>query len=258
MDNEYLLKRPVMGPLAKIWRGVFLALLLVVTAALLYCALKLFPERRDLLLYIMGGVDVVLLLLAYFIPRVSFYSQYSYTLSEEEVTLYQRDEAVMHMKWEETDVALGSYIRKGNINKPKDCAPAICFARTGAMRNPPRFPKRAMKGAAGEFCVAFSKARLRDIYALCGGRIHGEVSADGLRLSENEAATMADAFARIKEKTEKEAARAAAQEAKAAEREVRAAERQAKAQTIADKVLNLGASPESKEGGESAGDDTQV
>ena len=76
------------------------------------------------------------------------------------------------------------------------------------------------------------------------------------------ARTMADAFARIKEKAEKEAARAAAQEAKAAEKEAaaeaKAAERQAKAQTLADQVLNLGASPESKEGGESAGDDTQV
>ena len=137
----------------------------------------------------------------------------------------------MSLAWTETESSLGSYIRRGNENNPSVCEEALCFTRKGKMRNPPRFPKRALKGAAGELCISFSKARLREVFLACGGEIAGEVTPDGLRLSASDTGQMLDILSKTrtwaKKKTASDAAKAAAEANRLAHEEARAAERDA-------------------------------
>lgn len=196
---EEIVKKPVLGRAPVIFRAVFLGLFAVCTA--LFAALAVNnAQLRRVYLIIMAGGDVIFLLLAYIIPTCSFFGNYSYALSGGGISLYRREERVMEMKWEDTDVSIGSYIRRGSEKNPSVCAKAICFTRKGAMRQPPRFPKRALKGAGGELCISYSRSRLRDVFSACGGGIAGEVSADGCRLPLKDAEVMNSALKKLKTK----------------------------------------------------------
>ena len=233
MDNTNVLKRPVMGNQAKKCVLVLIMLIVLVTAAGSFLLWR-FPapgHRTAVPLIVMICADALLAALAFLLPRAVYYSVYTYSLSGEGITLWRQNEAVMSLLWAETEVSLGSYIRRGNENNPGVCEKAICFTRRGEMRNPPRFPKRALKGAAGELCIAFSKARLREVFLVCGGEIAGEVTPDGLRLSASDTEQMIDILGKTrtwaKKKTASDAAKAAAEANRLAHEEARAAERDA-------------------------------
>lgn len=203
MEKESTIKKqPVLGKLSLIFKLAFYVCALVCTVIFIWLAVK-FEDMRKLYLILMCSFDIVLLLLSYIIPTLSFYENYSYALSAESITLYRKDEKVMEMKWPETDVSLGSYINKGTERKPAVCVKAICFTHTGKMRQPARFPKRALKGAGGELCIAFSKARLKDVYNACGGKVMGNISADGCRLSMQDTELMESCLEKLKAKAPK-------------------------------------------------------
>ncbi len=219
-------KRPVMGNSARNARLLFLAVFAVVTAVLTVLAVQ-FAEPRKVLLTVMAVCDAVLLALSFAVPVLSCFSNYSYALSEDGAVLYHRDEEVMTMKWAETEVSLGSFINKGSEKNPAVCAKAICFTRRGSMRTPQRFPKRALKGAAGELCIAFSKGALRDVYRFSGGNIGEDITADGCRLSQQDTELMLSALHRLKDKAAKAAAAEAARMEKEAAAQAARAEKEA-------------------------------
>ena len=153
MENANVLKRPVMGNRAR--RCVLvLAVLAGLAALVIGFLIWRLPEHRTALLAVLGCTIALFIALAAILPRMAYYSAYTYSLSGEGITLWRKDEAVMSLLWAETEVSLGSFICRGNENNPGVCARALCFTRTGKMRQPPRFPKRALKGAAGELCIA--------------------------------------------------------------------------------------------------------
>ena len=231
MDNANVIKRPVMGNRAR--KCVLQLAVLAALAALAvgFLIWKL-PGHRTTLLVVLACAWALLIALCAILPRAVYYSAYTYSLSGEGITLWRRSEAVMSLAWTETEVSLGSYILRGNENNPGVCEKAICFTRKGEMRKPPRFPKRALKGAAGELCVAYSKARLREVFLACGGNVSGEVTPDGLRLSASDTQQMLDTLNRTREwakkKAANDAAKAAAEASRLAHEEARAAERSAR------------------------------
>ena len=234
MDNTNVLKRPVMGNQAKKCALLLVILIVLVTAAGGFLLWR-FPapgHRTAVPLIVMICADALLAALAFLLPRAVYYSAYTYSLSGEGITLWRKNEAVMSLTWAETEISLGSYIRRGSENNPGVCEKAICFTRKGEMRKPPRFPKRALKGAAGELCIAFSKARLREVFLVCGGDIAGEVTPDGLRLSASDTGQMLGALSKTrawaKKKAANDAAKAAAEANRLAHEEARAAERSAR------------------------------
>ncbi len=192
-------KQRVLGRLPLMFKVVFYACFAVWTAVFVHLAVK-DAEMRKLWLILLCSGDIVFLALSYVVPVFAFYENYAYALSKEAIVLYRKDEKVMELKWADSEVALGSYIKKGSERKPKVCAKAICFTAAGRMRSPVRFPRRALKGAGGELCVAFSKARLRDVFAACGGKIVGDVSADGSRLPLEDAELMASCLEKLRAK----------------------------------------------------------
>lgn len=215
MENGNAAKKPVLGRLAKNFRLMFIACFVVCTTVFTVLAVKM-PDTRNVFLIVMGGCDVVFLVLLYVVPVLACYGNYCYSLSPDGVTLYRKDEEVMTMKWEETEVSLGSFISKGGEKNPAVCAKAICFTRKGCMRDPQRFPKRALKGAAGELCIAFSKSRLKEVFQACGGNISGNIHPDGCRLSFKDTEVMQSSLEKLKDKAAKQAAAAEAKAAKAA------------------------------------------
>lgn len=218
MDNEKpqkpeVVKKPVMGAGALVSRIVFALCFIVCTAVFVVLAVKM-PEKRGVFLTVMAAGDVAFLLLAYIIPAAVFCSRWTYSLDERGVTLYKREERAMFLPWDETDVSLGSFISRGSERSPGVCRKAICFTQRGHMRRPQRFPKRALRGVGGELCISFSKSRLRDVFTACGGRIMGDITADGCRISDGDAETMQLALTKLINRAEKAVAdRAAAQRA---------------------------------------------
>ena len=186
------------------------------------------PGHRTTLLIVLACAEALLIALCAILPRAVYYSAYTYSLSAEAITLWRKDEAVMSLAWAETEVSLGSFICRGNENNPSVCARALCFTGKGKMRRPPRFPKRALKGAAGELCIAYSKARLREVFLACGGDVSGEVTPDGLRLSASDTQQMLDTLSKTREWAKKRAANDAAKAAAEAKRQAREEARQAK------------------------------
>ena len=211
MEKETIVKKPVLGNMARHFAALFLLCFVAATVVFAVLAVKL-PDLRKVMLILLAGCDVIFLLLAYVVPVCACFGHYSYSLSPESITLWRRDEAVMTMKWAETEVSLGSFISKGSEKNPTVCAKAICFTRSGCMRHPQRFPKRALKGAAGELCIAFSKNRLREVYQACGGNICDDVTADGCRLSVPDTQAMTLSLQKLREKEAKAAAKAAKEE----------------------------------------------
>lgn len=211
-------RRPVLGSKAGVTRFIFFLLFAVVTAVGVYCALE-FKDYQKIILIAAGCCDVVLLLLALILPASVGLSGYRYALTPDRITLYRKDEEVMHMLWAETDVSLGSYICRGNEGNPTACAKAVCFTAKGRMRNPQRFPKRALKGAGGELCVAFSKSVLRDVFASCGGAVAGNITQDGCRLPAGDVETMTVCLERLRARAAKQAAKAEKQAAKQASKQ---------------------------------------
>lgn len=212
MDNENerpekpeIAKKPVMGAGALVSRAAFALCFAVCTAVFVALAVKM-PEKRSVFLTVMAAGDVVFLLLAYIIPAAVFCSKWTYSLDERGIALYKREERAMFMSWEETDVSLGSFISRGSERSPGVCRKAICFTPRGHMRRPQRFPKRALRGVGGELCISFSKSRLRDVFTACGGRVMGDITADGCRISDGDAETMQLALTRLISRAEKAAA----------------------------------------------------
>ena len=225
MDNANVIKRPVMGNRARecvLRLAVFAGLTALVIGLLIW---KL-PGYKTALLIVLTCAEALLIVLAAILPRMVYYSAYTYSLSGEGITLWRKDEAVMSLPWAETEVSLGSFICHGNENNPGVCARALCFTGKGKMRRPPRFPKRALKGAAGELCIAYSKARLREVFLACGGDVHGEVTPDGLRLSASDTQQMLDTLGKTREWAKKKAANDAAKAAAEAKRQAREEARQ--------------------------------
>ena len=231
MDNANVIKRPVMGSRA---RKCVLQLAVLAGVAALAVGLLIWklPKHQTTLLIVLACAQAVLIALAAILPRAVYYSAYTYSLSGEGITLWRRDEAVMSLAWPETDVSLGSFILRGNENNPGVCEKALCFTRKGEMRHPPRFPKRALKGAAGELCIAYSKPRLREVYLACGGAVAEDVTPDGLRLSASDTeqmlGTLSKTRAWAKKKAANDAAKAAAEANRLAHEEARDAERSAR------------------------------
>ena len=231
MDNTNVIKRPVMGNRA---RKCVLQLAVLIGFAALAVGLLIWklPEHQTTLLIVLACAEALLIALAAILPRAVYYRDYTYSLSGEGITLWRRSEAVMSLAWAEAEASLGSYIRRGNENNPGVCEKALCFTRKGEMRHPPRFPKRALKGAAGELCISYSKARLREVFLACGGDIADEVTPDGLRLSASDTEQMLGALSRTREwakkKAASDAAKAAAEANRLAHEEARAAERSAR------------------------------
>ena len=227
MDNANVIKRPVMRNRARkcVLQLAVLAGLAALAVGLLIWKL---PEHQTAFLIVLACAEALLIALAAILPRMVYYSAYTYSLSGEGITLWRRDEAVMSLAWAEAEVSLGSYIRRGNENNPGVCEKALCFTRKGEMRNPPRFPKRALKGAAGELCVAYSKARLREVFLAYGGEVAGEVTPDGLRLSASDTQQMLDTLNKTRAWAKKKAANDAAKAAAEANRQARGEARQGK------------------------------
>ena len=230
MDNANVIKRPVMGNRAR--KCILLLAVLAALAALVigFLIWRL-PEHRTTLLIVLGFTFALLIALAAILPRMVYYNAYTYSLSGDGITLWRKDEAVMSLAWAETEVSLGSFICHGNENNPGVCARALCFTGKGKMRQPPRFPKRALKGAAGELCIAYSKARLREVFLACGGDVHGEVTPDGLRLSASDTQQMLDTLGKTREWAKKKAANDAAKAAAETKRQAREEARQARRET---------------------------
>ena len=233
MDNANILKRPVTGNRARKCVLVFAALIVLITVAGGFLLWR-FPapgHQTTIPLIVLLFADALLAALCAILPRTVYYSAYTYSLSGEGITLWRKNEAVMSLAWTEAEVSLGSYILRGNENNPGVCARALCFTRKGEMRQPPRFPKRELKGAAGELCVAYSKARLREVFLACGGEVAGEVTPDGLRLSASDTGQMIDTLNKTrtwaKKKADSDAAKAAAEAKRQARGEARQAQRAA-------------------------------
>ncbi len=250
-------KYPVMGSKAARTRWLFLLSFAAATAVLTVLAVQL-PKVRSVLLIVMAVWDVLSLILSWAVPAAGCFDKYRYSLSVQGVTLYRADEEVMTMPWTETEVSLGSYIVRGNESDPRVCAPAICFARRGYMRRPQRFPKRAMKGAAGELCTAFSKQRLREVYRCCGGNIAEDITADGCRLSKQDTELMLSALHKLREREAQEAAaREAREQREAAAQAAREQKEAARAQREAAKAEKKAAARSGGQNG-SEGDDSGV
>ena len=245
MDNANVIKRPVMRNRARkcVLQLAVLAGLAALAVGLLIWKL---PEHQTTLLIVLACAEALLIALAVILPRMVYYSAYTYSVSPEGITLWRKGEAVMSLAWAETEMSLGSYILRGNENNPSVCAKALCFTRKGEMRTPPRFPKRALKGAAGELCIAFSKARLRDVLLASGGDVAGEVTPDGLRLSASDTEQLLGALSKARAWAKKKAASDAAKATAGTRRQARAAERDANQTRREDTQSRGEAAPETQ------------
>ena len=109
MDNANVIKRPVMGNQA---RGCVLVLAVLAALAALVIGFLIWrlPGHRTTLLIVLGCAWALLIALAAILPRMVYYSAYTYSLSGDGITLWRKDEAVMSLAWAETEVSLGSFI----------------------------------------------------------------------------------------------------------------------------------------------------